>query len=123
MERPAEGAQAGEADIEANIRHTAIGRPQEEHRPLDAASLQVTVRRFAECRAEGATEVRLGNFRNPREVQDVEWLSEGAVHRVSSAEHPAIALFYSAQRGHILSGDAGIRHPKVIDDTNNRRHR
>src|SRR6202011_80719 len=96
VERPAERAQTGEADIEAKVRHAAIGRAQKEHRPLDAAPLQVTVRRFAECRAEGAAEVRLGHFRKPREVRDVEWPSEGAVHRVSSAEHPAIALFYSA---------------------------
>jgi hypothetical protein len=33
-----------------------------------------------------------------REVRDVRWLSEGAVHRGSSAEHPAIARFYSAHR-------------------------
>jgi hypothetical protein len=70
--------------------------------------------RFAECRAEGATEVRLGNFRNPREVRNVEWLSEGAVHRVSSAEHPAIALFYSAHRDPILPGhgQTGLGHPE-----------
>jgi len=66
--------------------------------------------RFAECGAEGATEVRFGNLRNPREVRDVEWLSEGAVHRVSSAEHPTIALFYSAHRSPILPGQ-GYRRP------------
>src|SRR6266496_1624221 len=54
------------------------------------------MRRLAERHAEGATEVRLGNLRNPREARDVEWLPNAAVHCVPSAEHPAIALFHDS---------------------------
>jgi hypothetical protein len=57
VERPAEGAEAAEADIEADIRHATIGRAEEEHRPFDAAPLQITLRRFTEGRAEGSIAV------------------------------------------------------------------
>src|SRR5215831_15057531 len=40
-ERPAEGTQAGEADIEADIGDAALGLPQKEHRALDAPPLQI----------------------------------------------------------------------------------
>jgi hypothetical protein len=96
VERPAEGAQAGEADIEANVGHAAVAGTKEEHRPFDAAALQVAMRRFAERRVKRTTEVRLGNLRSPREARDVEWLPKVAVHRVPSAEHPAIALFHDS---------------------------
>jgi hypothetical protein len=96
VERPAEGAQAGEADIEADVGHAAVGGTQEEHRPFDTAALQVAMRRFAERRMKRATEVRLGHLRNPREARDVEWLPKVAVHRVPSAEHPTIALFHDS---------------------------
>jgi hypothetical protein len=96
VERPAEGAQACEADFEADVGHAMVGCAQEEHRPFDAAALQVAMGRFAERRPEGATEVRLGNLRNPREARDVERLPKVAVHCVPRAEHPAIALFHDS---------------------------
>src|SRR3954452_17187057 len=40
-ERAAERAEAGEAHVEADVRDAALGRAQQEHRPLDAAALQV----------------------------------------------------------------------------------
>src|SRR6476620_2565101 len=51
-ERPAEGPEAPEADVEADLGHAAAGLAQQEHRPLDAPSLQVAVRRLAERRLE-----------------------------------------------------------------------
>jgi hypothetical protein len=42
--------------------------------------------------------MRLGHLRDPREMRDVQRLREGAIHRVSRAEHPAIALFYFGHR-------------------------
>src|SRR3954469_14237590 len=57
-ERPAERAEAGEADVEADVAHRPVGLPQEEHRPLDAPALEVAVRRLAEGRLERAGEVR-----------------------------------------------------------------
>jgi hypothetical protein len=107
VERPAERAQAGEADFEADVGHAVVGCAQEEHRPFDAAALQVAMRRFAERRAERATEVRFGDFRNPREARDVEWLPKVAVHCVPRAEHPAIALFHDSShpiRTSLLAG-------------------
>src|SRR4029078_10809367 len=57
-ERPAEGPEAGEAHIEADIGHASIRLAQEEHRPLDAPPLQVAVRGLAEDRPKAADEVR-----------------------------------------------------------------
>src|SRR4051812_34680084 len=37
-ERPAEGAQAGEADVEADVGHAALALAQQPHRALDAAA-------------------------------------------------------------------------------------
>src|SRR2546423_15406512 len=47
-EGPAEAAETGESDVEAHAGDAAIGRPEQEHRPLDAPALKVAVRRFAE---------------------------------------------------------------------------
>src|SRR5215207_2374133 len=88
-ERPAEGPEAGEADVEADLRHAAVGLAQQEHRALDAAALQVTVRGLAERRPERPDEVRLGDVRDPRQAGDVERLRVGAIHRVAGAKQPA----------------------------------
>src|SRR5712692_6518365 len=56
---PAEGAEAGEADVEADVRHTPVGRPQQEHGAFDPPALQVPMRRLAKRCSEGADEVRL----------------------------------------------------------------
>src|SRR5437660_11943620 len=50
-ERPAERAEAHEAHVEADLGDAAIGLPQHEHRPLDAAPLEIAVRGLAERRA------------------------------------------------------------------------
>jgi hypothetical protein len=42
--------------------------------------------------------MRLGHLRDPREMRDIQRLREGAIHGVSRAEHPAIALFYFGHR-------------------------
>src|SRR3954464_6552840 len=47
-ERAAERAEAGEAHVEADLGHAAVGLAQQEHRALDAPALQVAVRRLAE---------------------------------------------------------------------------
>src|ERR1700742_4015871 len=57
-ERAAEGAEAEEADVEADLGHAAVGLAQQEHRALDTAALQVAVGRLPERRLEGADEVR-----------------------------------------------------------------
>src|SRR5881409_2241522 len=42
-ERAAEGPQAGEADVEADVGDAAVGLAQQEHRALHPPPLQVTV--------------------------------------------------------------------------------
>src|SRR3954462_4807142 len=46
-ERAAERAEAREADVEANLGHAAVGLDEQEHRALDAAPLEVAMRRLA----------------------------------------------------------------------------
>src|SRR5260370_9789646 len=70
----AERAQAAKADVEAYVRHAALGLPEQEHGALDAPSLQVAMRGLAKSRLEGANEVRLGNVADRRQVADVERL-------------------------------------------------
>jgi hypothetical protein len=60
-ERPAERAEAREADVEADLRDAAVGLAQEERRALDPAALQVAVRRLAEDGAELAREMGAGD--------------------------------------------------------------
>src|SRR5687768_1542241 len=57
-ERPAEGAEAREADVEADVEDAAVRLAQQPHRALDAAALEVAMRCLAERRVEGADEVR-----------------------------------------------------------------
>src|ERR671918_2743189 len=47
-ERPAERPETRKAHVEADLGHAAVGLPQEEHRSLDPAALQVPMRRLAE---------------------------------------------------------------------------
>src|ERR1700704_2329206 len=82
---PAESAQAVEANVEADARHAAVGRPQEEHRPLDPAALQVAVRGLAEGRAKGSDEMRLRDVRDLRQGRDIEGLGVRTIHGVTGA--------------------------------------
>src|SRR5437899_5928965 len=75
----AEGAQAREADVEADVSDGALGLGQLEHRPLDPPALKVSVRGLAERPAEGPYEMSLRHVRHLSEVCDVERLCEGAV--------------------------------------------
>src|SRR4051794_19730609 len=95
-EGPAERPEAREADLEADVAHRPVGLAEQEHGALDAAALEVAVRRLAERRAERADEVRLGHVREPRERRDVERPRVGAVHRVARAEHAAVSLLDGA---------------------------
>src|SRR5438876_12404271 len=49
-ERPAEGAEAVEADVEADLGHRPVRLAQELHRPLGVAALQVRVQWLRERR-------------------------------------------------------------------------
>src|ERR1700687_2622133 len=82
-EGPAEGTQAVEANVHANVRDASLGLSEQEHRALDAPALQVAVRRFAKGRLEGPDEVGLRNVCDFRQVCDVEWQGVRAVHRTA----------------------------------------
>src|ERR1700730_16290665 len=82
MERPAECAQAREADIETDVRDASVGLSQHEHGALDAPALQITVRRLAKRRPKGANEMGLGDARDLCERRHVERVSEGAIDRI-----------------------------------------
>src|SRR2546423_9232882 len=95
-ERAAEGPEAGEADVEADLGHAAVALAQQEHRALHAPALQVPVWRLAERRAEGADEVRLGDVGDARQRRDVERLGVRAVHHVARAKEAAIGFLDGA---------------------------
>src|ERR1700687_3103747 len=98
----AEGAETGEAHVQADVGHATVGRAQQEHGALDSAALKVPVRRLAKGRSKGSDEVRLGDARDSSEGRDVERLRVGAVHGVAGAEHPAIDLLDGAAHRVIL---------------------
>src|SRR5438132_12448043 len=54
---PAEGAQAREPHIQADVRHAPVGRAQQAHGSFDPPALQVAVRRLATRCAGGADDV------------------------------------------------------------------
>jgi hypothetical protein len=84
-ERAGERAEAGEADVQADVGHAAVGLAQKEHGAFEPAALQVAVRRLAEGGAERANEVGLGGARDSGQGRHVEGLGVGAVDRVAGA--------------------------------------
>src|SRR2546425_1704291 len=94
LKTPAERAQAGESDVQADLCHVTVRRTQQIHGALDAAALEIAMGRLAEGRAEGPDEVRLRNMRDAGERGNGERLRVGAVHRVTGAQHSAVELLY-----------------------------
>src|SRR5260370_27340423 len=86
----AEGAEAVEADIEADVGDASFGLAQLEHRALDPPALEVAVRRLAEGRAKRPYEVGLGDERNLGEGVAVQWLRVRAIDRVPGAKPAAL---------------------------------
>src|SRR5712692_281782 len=86
----AEGAEAPEPDVEADVGDAPRGLAQQEHGPLDPPALQVSVRSLAKGRAESPDEVRLGDARHASQGRDVERLRVGSVDRIAGAEHAAV---------------------------------
>src|SRR6266511_3848085 len=92
-EGPAECPETCEAHVETDLGHAAVGLPEQEHRSLDSAALQVAMRRLAERGAKGPDEVRLRDVGDPCQGRDVKRLRVVAVHRVARAQHAAVGLF------------------------------
>jgi hypothetical protein len=105
-EGSAECPQAGEADIEADVRHAAVGPAEQVHGPLDTAPLQITMRGLAEGRPEGADEVRLRHDRDGRQSGHVHHLRIGAIHGVTGAQQPPVGLLGGAGHGSRRSAGA-----------------
>ena len=112
-ERPAEGPEAGEADIEADVGDAAVGLAQEEHRALDSSPLQVPVGRLPEDGAEAAAEMRFGDMRHGGHGTDIERLGVGAVHGIAGAkEAPVHVLDFPAHRT-TLRHHRALYHPRM----------
>src|SRR5579864_9453463 len=92
VERLAEGAEACEADVEADVGDASIGAAEQVERSLDASALQVAMRGLAECRAKCPDEMGFGHARHARERGNVERAAVGEVHGVARAEQPPIRL-------------------------------
>src|SRR4029077_14107688 len=58
-ERPAEGPETRESDVEADVRDRALCLSKQEHGALDASALQVAVWCLAKRRPEGPDEMSL----------------------------------------------------------------
>src|SRR4051794_32075609 len=112
-ERPAERAQAGEPDVQADVGDAAPGRAQQVHRAFEAPALQVAVRRLAERRPEDADEVVGRHVRDPGDRGDVERLGVDAVHRVAGAQHPPVALLHRAAHPRDPTRSAPRGQPRV----------
>src|ERR1700716_328949 len=69
-EATAEGAETGEAHVQADVGHATVGCPQQKHGALDSAALKVPVRRLAKGRSKRSNEVRLGDVRDPSQARD-----------------------------------------------------
>src|SRR5437879_3844858 len=89
---PAEGAETGEPDVEADVGDAAVGLAEQEHRALDPAALKITMRRLAVSRPERPYVVGLRDARHLSQRLDVQRLRIGPVDRVARAKHPAIEL-------------------------------
>src|SRR5207247_4836812 len=113
-ERPAEGPQAHEADVEADVGDAAVGFAEEEHRALDPPPLQVSVRRLSEHRAEAADEVRLGDIGHRGHGADVERLGVGAVDGVVGAMAAPVQILDFPAHGATLRHQVAWTDPRPI---------
>src|SRR6202011_706182 len=66
-----EGAETGEAHVQADVGHATVGPAQQEHGALDSTALKVPVRRLAKGRSKGPDEMRLGDARDSSQARDV----------------------------------------------------
>ena len=93
MEDPAEGAQAVEANFEANGRYAEIRDTKEKHRALHAPALQIAVWGLSKRRMKGTDEMCLGHLRDTRQPANAERFREHTIHRIPRTQHPSIAFF------------------------------
>ena len=106
VEHAAEGPEAREADVEADVGDAAVGLAQQEHRPFHPPPLQVAVRRLPEDGAEAPDEVGLGDMGDGGHGADVERLGVGAVHGVAGAQQAPVEVLGLAT--HVET----LRHPR-----------
>src|ERR1700737_518843 len=92
----AEGAEAGEPHVQADVGDAALGLAQQEHRSLDPPSLEIAMRRLSKGRAERPDEVRLGDPGHTGKSPYVQGPRIGAVDRVTGTQHAAVQLLDGA---------------------------
>ena len=114
-ERAAEGPDACEADVEANVGDAAVSLAQQEHRALHPPPLEVTVRRLPEGRPEAADEVRFREMGHGGHGADVKRLGVSAVHGVAGAQQAPVQLLYFPAHGPTLRHQ-GTRAPRLAAD-------
>ena len=71
---------------------TSVGRAEQIHRPLDATTLEIAMRRLAEGRLEGADEMRLRHARDRRQLTDRERLAVAPVDGVAGPEQATVGV-------------------------------
>jgi hypothetical protein len=106
-ERAAEGPEAREPDVEADMRDAAVGLPEEEHRAFHTTPLKVAVRRFPERCPEAADEVRLRDIGDRGDGGHVEGLRVSAVHRVAGSQQAPVQVLDVATHGRNATSSAG----------------
>jgi hypothetical protein len=91
-EGPAERAQAGEANVEANVGDASVGLAQQEHRSLDPAPLQIVMRRFAKDGAETTAEMSRRNVRDGGHGRHIERFGVGPIHGVAGPQQSPVEI-------------------------------
>src|SRR5688572_16129986 len=91
-EGAAEGSQAREGDVEADVRDAPIALAQQEHGALHPPPLQVAVRGLAEHRAEAPAEVCRRDVGDRRDRADVQRLAVRTVYRIASAQQAPVEI-------------------------------
>jgi effector-binding domain-containing protein len=113
VEGPAEGPEAGEPDVQADIRDAAVRLAQQEHGPLHPATLQVAVRGLPEGGTEASAEVGFGHVRDGGDRTHVERLRVRPIHRIAGAEQPAVQVLdvstHPATLAHVTRRGIGSR--------------
>src|SRR5215211_5974800 len=114
-----EGAEAPQADGEADLRYGLVGGAQQRSRALEPACEQVLVRRLAEGAAELAAEVRGREPCSTRKHRHVERLPVAAVGEVLCAEQVPRGRDGSGERRELCR----LTHPPPACRSGSRRRR
>ena len=119
-EGTAEGAEAREGDVEADVGDAPIALAEQEHGALDPSADKVAVRSLAEDRTETPAEMGRRDVGNRRHRADIQGLGVRAVHGIAGAQQAPIEILGLATHPTTLR-DAG-RSFHVLAPAEPRRH-